>query len=299
MAKAMSETTIHRDSYAAWCHANDKTLINGAKIYTGSITADKINVNSLEAICAKIGGFTISEYGLTAGFDTSDAGVEITPAYIKLGSKFYAFSDGELSVEEANAKNLNVQDMMRFMAPSENLAVGGGTVYETVGNISVSDKNNGYRWGDGVTVTGRCVEHNVMSRFNDAVSMGNIYVDNNVLIGGKLTLGSLESVDISFTAGSGTITENKSKYFPALKMVVIDLRIRLASVPYAADTHHSLLTIASAYKPAQLKALSAIQMINNSRVYQAAMQTTGEVLLKLSTAITASSYVSVQGCYFL
>ena len=45
----------------SWCAANDKTLINGDKIFTGSIGADKISVNSLEAICAKIGGFTIGK----------------------------------------------------------------------------------------------------------------------------------------------------------------------------------------------------------------------------------------------
>ena len=49
MAKASSQKTLYKDPYVAWCHDNDKTLINGAKIYTGSITADKINVADLFA----------------------------------------------------------------------------------------------------------------------------------------------------------------------------------------------------------------------------------------------------------
>lgn len=47
-----------------WCYNNDVTYINGGKIYTGTVTADKISVTSLEAICAKIGGFTIGSSAL-------------------------------------------------------------------------------------------------------------------------------------------------------------------------------------------------------------------------------------------
>ena len=45
----------------AWCMDNDRTYINGAKIYTGSITADKLKVDSLESISANIGGIKISD----------------------------------------------------------------------------------------------------------------------------------------------------------------------------------------------------------------------------------------------
>ena len=54
---------------ANWCATNDQTLIDGAKIYTGSITAnqiaantitaEKLNITDLNAIGATIGGFTI------------------------------------------------------------------------------------------------------------------------------------------------------------------------------------------------------------------------------------------------
>ncbi len=86
MAKAMSETTIHKDNYAAWCHANDKTLINGSKIYTGSITADKINVNSLETICAKIGYFSIENGVLKAITDSDTTTAIVVGANVSNGT---------------------------------------------------------------------------------------------------------------------------------------------------------------------------------------------------------------------
>lgn len=43
------------------------TTINGGKITTGSIAADKIKVDSLQAICAKIGGFSIDGNSIKSG----------------------------------------------------------------------------------------------------------------------------------------------------------------------------------------------------------------------------------------
>lgn len=43
------------------------TTINGGKITTGSIAADKIKVDSLQAICAKIGGFDIDSNSIKSG----------------------------------------------------------------------------------------------------------------------------------------------------------------------------------------------------------------------------------------
>lgn len=77
---------------AQWCAENDKTLINGAKIYTGSITAeqiaansitaDKLSVTSLEAIVAKIGGFNIGSKALYNGI----ASISSTKAGVYLGN---------------------------------------------------------------------------------------------------------------------------------------------------------------------------------------------------------------------
>ena len=49
---------------AKWCDANDTTKINGAHIATGTIDANKINVNDLNAFGATIGGWSINDSGL-------------------------------------------------------------------------------------------------------------------------------------------------------------------------------------------------------------------------------------------
>lgn len=46
---------------AEWCYNNDITQIHGGKIATGTVTAEKINVNDLSALGATIGGFDITE----------------------------------------------------------------------------------------------------------------------------------------------------------------------------------------------------------------------------------------------
>lgn len=71
-----------------WCYNNDVTFIDGGKLYTGSvtaekiaakaITADKINVTDLYALGAKIGGFTIGVsaiYNGTNSLTSNTAGV--------------------------------------------------------------------------------------------------------------------------------------------------------------------------------------------------------------------------------
>ena len=45
ISKADSANTL----LSSWCSANDKTMINGGKIYTGSVTADKIAANAITA----------------------------------------------------------------------------------------------------------------------------------------------------------------------------------------------------------------------------------------------------------
>ena len=48
-----------------WCSASDATCIDGASIYTGSVTADKITVSDLQALGATIGGWTINSTSIS------------------------------------------------------------------------------------------------------------------------------------------------------------------------------------------------------------------------------------------
>lgn len=44
-----------------WAHGSDITKIDGGKIYTDSVTADKINVNQLDALAINTGSLTVDE----------------------------------------------------------------------------------------------------------------------------------------------------------------------------------------------------------------------------------------------
>ena len=63
---------------ADWCYNNDTTYINGGKIYTGSITADKISVTDLSALGATIGGIQINNNSISSSngnFNVTSSGV--------------------------------------------------------------------------------------------------------------------------------------------------------------------------------------------------------------------------------
>ncbi len=99
---------------ASWCAANDQTLINGAKIYTGSITAtqiaantitaEKLNIVDLKAIGATIGGFTIGTSALYNGTTTlagADNSVYLGLDGISCGTKFKVDKAGALTANDA------------------------------------------------------------------------------------------------------------------------------------------------------------------------------------------------------
>lgn len=106
----------------SWCAANDKTFINGAKIYTGSITAlqiasgtitadkiasktittDKLNVSSLSAISANLGTVTAGSISINGKFSVTSSGVlTATSGTIggwKIEDTKISSSDGGMSV---------------------------------------------------------------------------------------------------------------------------------------------------------------------------------------------------------
>lgn len=83
------------DTVASWSHSSDTTLIDGGKIYTGTITADKLKVTDLSAVCATIGGFTINSNSLSAAENEPaeieiyfKTGTEAAIGYLCLGNKY-------------------------------------------------------------------------------------------------------------------------------------------------------------------------------------------------------------------
>ena len=108
---------------ANWCATNDQTLINGAKIYTGSITAtqiaantitaEKLNIVDLKAIGATIGGFTIGNSALYNGTTTlagADNSVYLGLNGISCGTKFKVDKKGVLSTADIKMEKTYTED---------------------------------------------------------------------------------------------------------------------------------------------------------------------------------------------
>ena len=91
-ANAAKKLAVASDlKLASWCAENDETLINGGKIYTGTITADKLNVSDLMAIGATIGGFRITSNSLITN---NKIGLYSSGRIAVTGQSSYVTSDG-------------------------------------------------------------------------------------------------------------------------------------------------------------------------------------------------------------
>ena len=91
--EALKKASATDKAIANWCHENDETMIDGSKIYAGSIYAKQLNVEnaqlelvtsdyinalkiiaqSINATTGKIGGFEIEPHGLLSAYDNTFA----------------------------------------------------------------------------------------------------------------------------------------------------------------------------------------------------------------------------------
>lgn len=97
----------------AWCKDNDRTVIDGAKIYTGSITVDKLYVTDLKTIGATIGGFTIGDSAIYNGATSlagADNSVYLGLDGISCGTKFKVDKKGVLSTADIKMEKTNTED---------------------------------------------------------------------------------------------------------------------------------------------------------------------------------------------
>ena len=120
----------------------DKTYINGGKIATGSITADKLSVDDLSAFNANIGGFRIDNHRITSQIDDNDR------KYICMDYN----SSTLISKSDSRIAKLN-SGSLRFFNNETELAV-----YQA------------NKWSD-TDIWGTCVNSSVDSKF---ISFGNL-----------------------------------------------------------------------------------------------------------------------------
>lgn len=120
----------------------DKTYINGGKIATGSITADKLSVDDLSALNAKIGGFSIDNHRITSQIDDNDK------KYICMDYK----SNSLISKSDSYTAKLNAGKLSFFNEEKE---------------LAVYQVNT---WRD-TNIWGTCVHSSVDSKY---VTFGNL-----------------------------------------------------------------------------------------------------------------------------
>ena len=107
---------------AGWCDTNNKTLINGGKIYTGSVTATQIAANAIttEKIAAnavnadKIAASAITSAKIAANAVTSDKIVANAVTAAKIASK--TITANQISANSITAAELSVSTLSAISA---------------------------------------------------------------------------------------------------------------------------------------------------------------------------------------
>lgn len=162
---------------ADWCYNNNKTYINGGKIYTGTITADKIaanaitadklNVNNLSSITANVG-----EWLITDGYLQSDSASS--------GSRYRAFIQKPTNSDTWCFSTQYTSDGSTFTGTS-------------------IIKADGYAYFEKLQVNGKLEVDGELNAF------GNGYYDKDLGVNGKLNVnGSITAYD-SIKSSTGII----------------------------------------------------------------------------------------------
>lgn len=219
---------------ASWASKNDTTYIDGGKIYTSSITADKLNVTSLSAICAKIGGFTIGDSTLSVESGglaeiivnyvaSSDLG-EI--GYVRLGSKTseyekpfeiygYDYANGKNSLVTMDERGININ----------NLYITGDTIGTGEDTLGIAVSAN----SDDINERGKIAFIRETDIGTNTSPTGNIYLGakKRIFVHGGAPyaageefqlIGYQEYMELGDTAG-GTILVNNSMVLPNNKFI--------------------------------------------------------------------------------
>jgi hypothetical protein len=198
MAKASTQTTLYKDPYVEWCYENDKTLINGAKIHTGSLFSKYIEATDLhisgdssfegnvickDQITLKYGTETINmtaglksisnwRYSWTGSAITNVGSAVAVPAFV-LDSKYGMYLNGTLNSNTIISSNLSTANASITTGYVKTLYANDLTVKNTIsGTVNNALKlggrsltADGNRWGsvpfvgdDGVMEVGRYID---------------------------------------------------------------------------------------------------------------------------------------------
>ena len=143
--QAYNKASATASSLANWCHENNKSLINGSKIYTGTVTATQIASTTITA--AEIASEAIIASKIRAGAITTDKinARAITADKIAVGT----ITAENIAAGAITADRLNVDSLQAISAQ-----IGGFYIHNDAliaGTFSLTDQNHGVYLGtDGI-----------------------------------------------------------------------------------------------------------------------------------------------------
>ena len=148
--KEDSDASIAYNSISNWCQDGDMTQINGGYIATGTITADKIDVNELSAISANMGTITTGKIqsldaNLTMDFNDTSKGIQV-----KSSSQNFVHvinADGDRVYNGDDLTGDPVYEATNSGAKMKDLTV--SNVAEIAG-LRIEQKSDGWIWITGV-----------------------------------------------------------------------------------------------------------------------------------------------------
>jgi phage minor structural protein len=183
-----------------WAYSTT-TQIDGGKIYTGTITADKISVTTLEAITAKIGGFAI---GANAIYNGTNSATSTTPG-IYLGTdaiRAYSSPTAYTQIQNGLLKCVGAEFM--------------GDVYATGGLYLYN--NDQYGVGEEAGYTKFCYFDDAAGYFTinpSTVFNNNIICYGNVTANNLVTKGNQQAGVLNVTVSTANSVTNFTINFPS------------------------------------------------------------------------------------
>lgn len=233
-SSALTTANSAKSLIGSWCAANDKTFINGAKIYTGSITAlqiasgtitadkiaskaittDKLNVSSLSAISANLGTVTAGSISINGKFSVTSSGVlTATSGTIggwKIEDTKISSSDGGMSVwnEMSLTSDASLSSVQYNKADSMKYRTKLYAGMIDIGYQAYGDTNN-TSLERGINISGGLL--NFYNASNNSV--GAIEVDNS---GPSLKISASKSLDVITKAYTFKVN-NKQVYMFGLQ----------------------------------------------------------------------------------
>lgn len=174
-----------------WCSAADKTYIDGGKIYTGTITADKLSVNNLSAISANLGTVTAGTIQ-SSNYVADSAGMKINlndgtwdSIHFKIASNGDVTMTGEVNATSGEIGGCKITNG-KLKVPAANI----GTL--SAGDIDATTFTADYMKNTGLFV-------------GEYIDAQLIYVDELYGRAAKIGGFTIESNGLSAENGSGSV----------------------------------------------------------------------------------------------